>query len=191
MIRKLSILLLASAALLLPAPLKAQTNSAPGPIVSINTSNVVPTLQGIGMDLLDQLSYATNWAVAPFMIYDEGSHQFGGGLAGIYNITPALGAMIRLDYLNQEVWMPSASLQFQAPITIASNVTVIPFGFTGIATPLGGAGKNNGTAVGMFGAGVDLSFPKLSKHYSFAADVEKWTSFDGYQIRISPFVWKF
>ena len=163
--------------------------------VALNTNTSPPTLTGPGIDLLKYLGTATNWVVAPFMTYDTANHQYGGGLAGVINITSTLGTMLRVDYLGSEFYQVSAGLQLQAPISVGSNFMITPFGFSTIATPLSGAGSQNGTVQGVFGSGLDFKFPNLSSHFSMAFDAEYWTARPGgkagLQWRFSPLVWRF
>ena len=157
--------------------------------VVVNTNTSPPTLSGPGMDAIKSLATATNWLAAPFMTYGSETHDVGGGLALVYNITDTVGTMLRVDYYGNKWSMVSANLQLQLPITVASNAQVTTFGYTGISMPVSGSDK--GTVQGLFGAGVDLKFPKLSRHWSAAVAAEYWTQERGVQWRFAPFVWKF
>ena len=164
---------------------------------TLNTNGPVPTLTGPFIDVVGQLATATNWVVAPFFTYVKDAHTWGGGIAAVYNITSAVGTMLRLDYVPtaeagaSDLSMVSANLQLQQSVTIANKVQVTMFGLSGIATPMGGAGTDNGTVQGVFGAGADFKIPSLSSHWSMAFDVEKWTAMPGLEFRFSPLVWKF
>jgi hypothetical protein len=102
---------------------------------------------------------------------------------------------VRLDYLDGELWMPSASLQLQAPVKLFGRMTLIPFGFGGIATPITGKGSDNGTAVGIYGIGGAIRLDFLGgntsrwKPLDIIFDCEKWTGFPSQQYRLG-FVWK-
>jgi len=161
--------------------------------VVLNTNTSPPTLAGPGVDAFNTITTATNWIVAPFFEYspDAKEQQWGGGMAAIVNLNESrtLATMLRADYVEGDWWMPSASLQLQFPITVASNITITPFAFTGVALPLGG--KDKTTLQGVFGSGFDIKMNKLSKHWSMAFDVEYWSVANGIQYRFSPFVWKF
>lgn len=160
----------------------------------LNTNTSPPTLTGPGITALSTLATATNWLVAPFLEYssDAAADKYGGGLAAIVNLNEAntVATMLRVDYVGASWWMPSANLQLQLPIVIASNVTVTPFGFGGVALPLGGSREKDQVA-GIFGSGLDIKFNKLSRHWSMAFDVEYWSNMPGVQYRFSPFVWRF
>lgn len=80
--------------------------------------------------------------------------------------------------------MPSAQVQFQAPLVIGGKLTVTPLAFTGAATPISGRGAENGTLVGIFGAGMSLRLYESSTgaKLSLFGAVAKWTGFRGEQI---------
>lgn len=158
--------------------------------VSLNTNTSPPTLSGPLIDVMGALATATNWVVAPFGTYSEADSKYGGGIAAVYNITEAVGSMFRFDYLDRNFNMVSASMELQQPIVIAGKLKVTTFAFSGIATTVGGAGTENGTVQGVFGAGMDFK-PVSSKHWSAAFSAEYWSARDGVQWRFSPFVWKF
>lgn len=126
------------------------------------------------------LSHGSNFMVAPYGIVNTTDGKYGGGVALAYKINDFVAPMMRVDYYDGTVWMPSASLQLQASITLFGKFTVVPFAFSGIGTPIAGKGKDNGTAVGIFGAGLAA---RVSTHFDLVADVEKWSGFNGQQIR--------
>ena len=121
-----------------------------------------PTLSGPFIDVLSKVATLTNWGVSTFGIYEpaSGSHKstFGAGALALYNITPVVATGIGIDYLENQVTMPSAQVQFQLPLLIGgtNGVLVRPFAFTGVATPIGGKGQDNGAVVGLFGAGLGV-----------------------------------
>lgn len=171
--RYIAILFIALAGLLVnPAPAKAQTN------VSTN----LPSGWGPAYDgFLNLLSQGSNFIVAPYGIMWQSDHgnKFGGGVALAYKMSDFIVPSLRLDYLDGQIFMPSANLTLQAPVTL-NNVTVIPFGFSGLATPLSGKQDQNGTAVGIFGVGLAI---RLGSKVDILADYEKWTGFSGNQYR--------
>lgn len=132
----------------------------------------------------------TNWVVAPYVIYDSHSEEFGGGLGVGYMLSQFVVPTLRVDYLHKEVWMPSASLQLQLPVRIMNKVTFTPFAFGGIATCVSGQGSENGTAVGIYGIGGALTLKK-DKWY-LLGDAEQWNgaNFQGWQYRFG-FAYKF
>jgi hypothetical protein len=129
---------------------------------------------------LTWLGSASNIMGIAYGTMNDKADKFGGGVALAYKVSDFLAPTLRLDYWDGKVWMPSASLQLQSPITIGGKLTVIPFALSGIATPIAGKGTDNGTAVGIFGAGLAV---RVSAKFDLIADCEKWTSFDGLQYR--------
>jgi hypothetical protein len=160
--------------------------------ISVNTNTTPATLEGPIWDAFSLLGTATNWAVAPFLTIaekDGGGNVYGGGIAGIYNITEQLGSMLRADFLDDNWNMVSGGLEFQWPIKLGDWGVIRPFGESLVAIPFG---QNvNDKVLGILGAGADIKFPKLSRHWSMAFSAEFWTDRDGIQWRIAPFVWKF
>ncbi|HSM84600.1 MAG TPA: hypothetical protein VLT16_00555 [Candidatus Limnocylindrales bacterium] len=148
-------------------------------IVDTNMPAPSPVLSGPATQVIDFLTTGSNWMVAPYGIVTTDS-KFGGGIAFGYKLSDFVVPTMRLDYLEGQLWMPSASLQLQAPLTIMGKITAIPFTFAGIATPISGAGNNNGSAVGIFGAGAAI---RLSSKVDVVGDYEKWSGFKGGQIR--------
>jgi hypothetical protein len=152
----------------------------------LNTNTTPPTLEGPGLELIQFLSQGSNWIVAPYGIYDDGSKQFGAGIGAFYEVSSFFLVGMRLDGLGNdtgwELWMPSGQVQLQAPFMLFGKVKVTPFGFGGIATPLSGQGDENGTPVGIFGAGLAVG---VYKNLHLVADVEEWVgaNFSGEQYR--------
>lgn len=149
-----------------------------------NTTNTVTTGLGEPADKIIQfLSVGSNWMVAPYGIIGhdaEGNSTAGGGIGAFYKLNEYAATGLRLDYLDGSLWMPSANFQLQLPLKLAGKIEVIPFAITGIASPLSGKGADNGSAVGIFGAGLAA---RISKHWDIVYDIEKWTSFQGAQHR--------
>jgi hypothetical protein len=145
-----------------------------------------PALPGAVSSALDFFSRGTNYFAAVYGI-DSQANGVGGGVAVGYKISDYVAPVMRLDYLDGTVWMPSASLQLQVPVPLFGKVLVIPFSSAGIATPIAGKGKDNLSAVGIFtaGAAVRLDFLPWSwaKKVDLVGDVEKWSGFEGLQYR--------
>lgn len=174
-------LLTTLAALLLCLSISAQTNTPP-------VTNAPPNLGEIPSRILEFLSAtSTNWYIAPYGIYSSDTETFGAGIGAGYAITPNVVTVMRIDYLNDEIWMPSGSVQLQAPIMLMGKVQVTPFAFAGIATPLSGRGDDNRTAAGIAGTGLATRF---NNHLGLIYDVEYWSNFSGPQHRFGVF-WKF
>lgn len=167
-----SILLLGALTLSTPA-INAQTADTNAPP---DTGSIIG---GPASSLLDFLGTGSNWMIAPYGIVST-DQKFGGGVAVGYKISNFVVPTMRLDYFDGQVWMPSASLQLQAPLTILGKVTVVPFAFGGLATPIAGKGASNGSAVGIFGAGAAV---RISSKFDIVADYEKWSGFKGAQMR--------
>lgn len=160
-------------ALLYVCPARAQVTNTNPPVITGPIADFISFATTAG---------ATNWMIAPYGIYDAGSKTGGGGIALAYKLSDFVVPTMRLDYVNREIWMPSGTLQLQAPVTFFGKVTVIPFVFGGIATPIAGKGADNGSAVGMFGTGGAI---RLSSRLDLVGDVEKWSGggFTGLQYR--------
>lgn len=131
----------------------------------LNTNTNPPTLEGPFIDFLGSLSTWTNWGVAGFGIYTPRStsttktgSSFGAGLVALYNISPYVATGVGIDWLDNNITMPSAQVQFQAPFRIGgtNGLVVRPFAFTGIATPVAGEGPNNLDVAGIIGAGIGV-----------------------------------
>jgi hypothetical protein len=161
-----TLIITATLALACLLPAKAQqtyTKDANGNFVPVvlNT-NSSPVLSGPLVDILTSASMWTNWGIATFGIYEPGSsgHKaaYGAGAVALYNINRYMATGIGLDWLDNQTTMPSGQFQLQAPLIIGgtNGVTVTPFLFTGVATPIGGKGGDNGSVVGLFGAGLDV-----------------------------------
>lgn len=123
---------------------------------------------------------STNWGFAAYGIASSAGDKYGAGLAGMYKLNDFVVPTLRLDYYDGRVWMPSASLNLQTPVTLFGKLTAIPFAFTGLATPLSGKGGSDNTAVGIAGLGMAV---RIVDHFDIVADVEKWSGFKNEQIR--------
>lgn len=169
--------------LILAVAVNAQTNTPP----SLTLTNEVPTLPEHVTTWLNFLSTTTtNWVVVPYAIYvDDDVNSFGGGIAAMYSLSQYAWTGLRVDYVNQELWMPSVNLTLQLPIKVANAVTVSPFAISGLATPLGGHRDDNGDAVGIFGGGLAV---KVSKNLGLVYDAEAWTGFSGTQHRLGVYI---
>lgn len=142
----------------------------------------------LGGPFIDGLTAATNIYTATYGIYDTTSKKAGVGVALGYKLSDFVLPVIRLDIINNGVWVPSGSLQLQAPITFNGKITIVPFGFTGIATSIATyTSSQNATVIGIFGAGGALRI-NSTKWYvpsDILVDYERWTGgpFNDNQIR--------
>jgi hypothetical protein len=136
------------------------------PVTLATNAAGMPFLSGPFVDIINTLGTATNWGVATFGIYEPASNGHkaaaGAGAVFLYNINTYMAAGIGIDWMNNQVTMPSGQFQLQAPLHLGgtNGVTVTPFAFTGVATPVSGMGSDNGTVVGLFGAGLDVKIYK-------------------------------
>lgn len=122
-----------------------------------------PLLSGPFVEVLDKLTTATNWGVAIFSLQtprskSTGKPAWGGGALFLYNFNDYFGAGLGIDNMDGNTTMPSAQMQLSAPLFIGgtNGLRVTPFGFTGIATPVSGTDYDNGSPVGIFGAGLGV-----------------------------------
>src|SRR5262245_13772186 len=104
------------------------------------------------------LENGSNFMAAVYGISSEKFDKFGAGVALGYLVTPNVVTVARLDYYDGQIWMPSGSLQLQLPVKVGS-VELVPFGFSGIATPVSGKAPS---AVGIFGIGAAV---RIGKHF--------------------------
>lgn len=150
------------------------------PLPPTTTTNLpAPILSGPVTNLFNFLATGSNWIAVGYGIVSSDGEKYGGGIALAYKVTEFFLPVVRMDYYDNEIWLPSGSLQLQLPITISGKVRVTPFLFGGIATPLNSEDRA-GEIVGIFGIGAAVG---ISKHLSVIADVEAWTGFEAEQIR--------
>lgn len=164
-----------------------QADGAFVPVALATNASGGPILSGAFMDLLTTMTTWSNIAIAPYGIYDTGTKSEGVGVLALYNLNRYTAGGIALQYLNGEIWMPSAQLQLQAPLTIGGKVTVTPLAFTGIGTPISSDADHNGGVTGIFGAGLGV---KITSHLDAFFALAKWTGFEGEQWYFG-LAWKF
>lgn len=166
-----------------------QTNAvAPDPVspFTVGTNAPASTNSWFGPHVggvIDFLSQSgSNWTVIPFVTFleDDQREELGGGIAAIYSISDYAGAMLRLDYLDGEVYMPSGNFQLQLPITLFGKVQAVPFALTGVATSLN-SGEDDGDVIGIVGTGLGV---RVSDRIGVVYGIEYWTGFSGYQHRL-------
>lgn len=162
----------------------SQTNTPP-PETSTNQPPLIPEVPGIILGFLSNT--ASNWYVAPYGIYSSDTETFGAGIGVGYSLSPYVVTVLRMDYINDNIWMPSGSVQLQAPVRLMNKVTAVPFGFGGLATPISGRGEDNTTAAGIAGAGIGV---RWTDHLGLIYDIEYWSNFSGPQHRFGIY-WKF
>lgn len=163
--------------------------------LSTSAQTNAPVIASPVLDAFNFLSTpSSNWMFATYGIFtkDEGE---GVGIGALYKVSENFGAVLRLDRIGNDTYMPSGNFQIQAPVTIMGKFTMIPFAFTGVATPLNAQPGRDGV-VGIFGIGSAIRVPEFIKAKSrfipddLVYDYEKWTSYEGGQHRVG-FLWKF
>lgn len=130
-------------------------------------------------NLWDFLTTGSNYFAVPFTTYSVNDHSFGGGIALGYKITEIIAPILRVDYFNSEFWNVSLTANLQAPRSLLGKIPIVPFAIAGAATPISGAGGDNGTFVSVVGGGVVLHLDWVGsagfwKKAWLAADYEKW-----------------
>ena len=147
------------------------------------------------LDAFNFLSTPTsNWMFATYGIFTKSEGE-GLGIGALYKVSDTFGAVLRLDRIGKDTYMPSGNFQVQVPVTLMGKLTVVPFAFTGIATPLNTSGNHDGV-IGIFGIGAAVRVPDALKAKSryvpqaVVYDYEKWTSYEGAQHRVG-LLWKF
>lgn len=154
-------------------------------------TNSTPIISGPIDQAITFLGTGSNWMVAPYGIYNPQTGEAGAGVGAGYKLSDFVVPTMRIDVLDvrkpEEIWMPSVNLQLQVPMLLFGKLYVVPFVSSGIATPISGKGDDNGTAVGIFGGGLAV---RLASHWALIGDYEKWTGFEGEQIRFG-FLYKF
>jgi len=166
-------------------------------LVTIKTSAQTnpPVIASPVMDAFSFLSTpSSNWMFAVYGISTKSEGQ-GFGIGALYKVSENFGAVLRLDRIQNETFMPSGNFQVQVPVTLMGKITVVPFAFTGVATPINAQPGHEGV-VGIFGIGSAFRVPESIKGKSrfipddVVYDYERWTSYAGGQHRVG-FLWKF
>lgn len=130
----------------------------------VDTNPAPPIIGGPAASALAFLGSGSNWMVAPYVTVSTGDHSVGGGVAAGYIITPNVVTLLRLDYFASKVYMPSLSVQLQAPVKLFQTATLVPFVDVGAGAPISGNGDANGTPVTIVGAGAALRLDFLSSN---------------------------
>jgi hypothetical protein len=143
-----------------------------------DTGTNAPIFGGPITNIFNFIGSGSNFMTAAYGIVSADGEKTGGGLALAYKINDYVAPVLRVDYYDREIWMPSGSLQLQLPLTISSKVRVTPFVFAGVATPLNS--ETDRPVEGIFGLGAAVG---LTSKISLVADVEVWTGFESEQLR--------
>lgn len=117
----------------------------------------------------------------PYITVGGVSKPWGFGAAILYPVSQYAFAGLRLDYLTDHFWAPSAVAG--AKYTLKSwPFTPTVFTVGGIILPVAGAGDANSVAEGIAGLGVTATFYQSKDgRFSFNGFIEgeKWTNFKG------------
>lgn len=132
-------------------------------------------------DISNGLGSISNWVVSPYATYaDSAPKHFGGGIIALYNFNQYVGTGPGVDWLG-EFNLVSANVTLRVPthplsFIGLSNIVATPFIITGIATPLGGAGKANGNVSSVEGVGLALDiFKAKSINFGLGYSYVNWT----------------
>jgi hypothetical protein len=117
----------------------------------------------------------------PYIAVGGVKKPWGFGASLLYPVSNYAFAGVRLDFLGNSFWAPSAVVG--AKYTL-QNVPTTPTVFTvaGLIMPLGGAGDQNRVAGAVTGVGATFSlYHSRDGNFSINAFVEgeKWTNFEG------------
>lgn len=138
----------------------------------------------VSSSLLDHFSpllNATNWTVAPYATYAPNAPtKFGGGVLVIYNVSDYVGAGLGVDWLGN-LSMTSGNLSLRYPIHVG-GVTATPFVLAALATPVGGAGTDNGgvATIQVAGFAIATPFKVAGGNVGFGYAYANWTGAGDY-----------
>jgi hypothetical protein len=141
-----------------------------------------PFLKDIGgLFAARQASFAVYPSYDPYIKVGGVSKPFGFGAAFLYPVSDYAFAGVRVDFLGNTFWAPSAVVG--AKYTL-HNLPLTPTVFTvaGLILPLGGAGDQNKVANAVTGIGATaVLYHDSNDTFSVNAFVEgeKWTNFSG------------
>jgi hypothetical protein len=137
-------------------------------VFAVDTNPAPPVIGGPAASWLAFLGSGSNWMLAPYFTIAEESKKIGGGIAVGYLLSPNIVTVMRFDEFDRRAYMPSLSIQLQAPVKLFQAATLIPFGFVGAASPISGAGDKNGAPVAILGIGgaLRLDFIKSTGFFS-------------------------
>lgn len=146
--------------------------------------NAQTTNNNVATDALNKsfsfLESGSNFMVASYGITSSDFRKFGGGVAIAYKLSEYVAPVVRLDVYDHSLFMPSGSMQLQVPIAFGAKLKVIPFAFSGLATPLSGRHAGGSDLIGIFGTGAAI---QISQKWDIIGDYERWTGGLGDQIR--------
>lgn len=173
-----SLSLLALIGLLGVSSVKAQTNT-------VTVTNTV-TMTNFFTSPLFEFIQQTNLVVVAYSIIDTTSDNIGAGVGIGYKVSDFVVPTLRLDAIDDNLFVPSGNLQLQFPIKIAGKYEAVPFVFQALGTSFNG--DNDGEAVSLTGIGMIVKI-KANKWYIpdyLLGDYEHWTGggFNNNQVRL-------
>ena len=164
-------------------------------IIKSTAQTNVPVIASPVLDAFNFLSTpSSNWMFATYGIFTKNEGE-GFGIGAAYKVSENFGAVLRLDRIGNDTYMPSGNFQVQAPVTIMGKFTTTLFAFTGIA-PVLNAKPGHDSVIGIVGIGAAFRVPEIIKSKSrfipddVIYDFERWTSHAGGQHRLG-WAWKF
>jgi hypothetical protein len=164
-------------------------------VIKSSAQTNVPVIASPVIDAFNFLSTpSSNWMLATYGVFTK-SEGGGVGVGALYKVSENFGAVMRLDRIGNDTYLPSGNFQVQVPVTLMGKFTLVPFAFTGMATPINAQPGHDGV-IGIFGIGAAIRIPESIKGKSqfipddVVYDYERWTSYEGMQHRIG-FLWKF
>lgn len=140
-----------------------------------NTPAAAPWIDSPVLDFLSR----SNLLVVPYGVYDDGTHQFGGGIGLGYRVSEFLVPYLRFEQFGGKGWNVGGTAQLQVPIHLAGGkITIVPLFYPGIAVTSGTETGNDGNAVAILGTGIAIRFPQsdsLLAPRSLLVCYERWT----------------
>ena len=145
----------------------------------------ITTNSAIWKDVISPILSASNHTGIAYGIYDVKTKSGGGGIADLFNFNQTFGTMIRLDYVNRNLCRVAGTLTLQVPVSLTTNIKLVPLLTAGIATAVSGTGSANGSATSLTGIGLGVN---IWKNLDLGANYELWG--DHGQVRAGV-AWKF
>lgn len=183
--------ILAVSELLALTTLAQETNTVP----TVNT-NQATIASALGTIFTQFTSGGTNWYFPVYGTYaSQLKEKWGGGFGAFYPLSDYILAGVRMDYIDDELWMPSGNATLQVPLHPFKWLTITPLGYAGIGIPISGATfgdytvpgsihNNDGQVTAIYGYGVAVGIYKSKDaKWSLSAfwEHEKWSGFPGSQ----------
>jgi len=167
-----------------PTPMPSPFGASPDvkSVAEVAPPTTVQELEQLGQVIFaaKSASLAIYPSYDPYITVGGVKKPFGWGAALLYPVSDYAFAGVRIDFLGNTFWAPSAVVG--AKYTLA-NFPMTPTVFTvgGLLVPVGGAGTENNTAEAVTGVGATLVLWTDHQHFSINvfAEGEKITNFPG------------